>query len=95
MHTKTSILFSAVSMLVAGTGSLAQDTNSDNDANERSPVCLTHMISDATGDCRNAFMQAFSALSRKCGNGKTLNVADIRYINEYMSACDCSNECRQ
>ena len=95
MHTKISILFSAVFMIAAGTASLAQDTISDDAANEQSPVCMTHMISDATGDCRNAFMQAFSALSRKCGNGKTLNEADIRYINEYMSACDCSNECRQ
>jgi len=29
---------SAVFMLVTGTGSLAQDTNSDDDANEQSPV---------------------------------------------------------
>jgi len=95
MYTKISILFSAVFMLVAGTCSLAQGTISDDVTNEQSQVCLTHMISDATGDCRNAFMQAFSALSRKCGNGKTLNEADIRYLNEYMSACGCSSECRQ
>ena len=96
MHTKISILFSAVFMIVTGTGSLAQDTISDDDADEQSPVCLTHMISDATGDCRNAFMQAFITLSRKCGNGdKTLNEASIRHVNEYMSACDCSSECRQ
>ena len=95
MHTKISILFSAVLMLAAGTGSLAQDAISDDDTKEQSAVCLTHMISDAKGECRNAFMQAFSTLSRKCGNGKTLNEADIRYMNEYMSACGCSNECRQ
>ena len=96
MHTKISILFSAVFMLVTGTGSLAQDTNSDDDANEQSPVCLTHKISDATGDCRIAFMQAFGALSQKCGNGgKTLNEASIHHVNEYISACGCSSECRQ
>ena len=89
------ILFSAVFMLATGTGSLAQDAITGDDANEQSPVCLTHMISDATGECRNAFMQAFSTLSRKCGKGKTLNEADIRHMNEYMSACGCSNECRQ
>jgi len=95
MHTKISILFSAILMLGTGTGSLAQDTIIDDAANEQSPACLTHMISDATGECRNAFMQAFSALSRKCGSGKTLSEADIRYMNEYMSKCGCSNECRQ
>jgi len=96
MHTRISILFSAVFMLVTGTGSLAQDTIKDDDANEQSPVCLTHMISDATGDCRNAFMQAFAPLSRICGGGdKTLNEASIHIVNEYMSACGCSNECRQ
>ena len=95
MYTKISILSSAILMLGTGTGSLAQDTISDDAANEQSPVCLTHMISDATGECRNAFMQAFSALSRKCGNRKTLSEADIRYMNEYMSKCGCSNECRQ
>jgi len=95
MLTKIFILFSAVLILVTGTGSLAQDTISDDDADDQSPVCLTHMISDATGECRSAFMQAFSALSRKCGNGKTPNEADIRYLNKYMSACGCSNECRQ
>ena len=95
MHIRISIIFSAVFMIAAGTASLAQDTISDDAANDQSPVCTTHMISDATGECRNAFMQAFSALSRKCGNGKTLNEADIRYMNEYMSACNCSNECRQ
>jgi hypothetical protein len=94
MHTKISILLSAVLMIVAGTGSLAQDAISD-DADEQSPVCLTHMISDATGDCRSAFMQAFGALSQKCGNGsKILNEASIRHVNEYMSACGCSSECR-
>ena len=95
MHTKISILFSAVFMIVTATGSLAQDTISEDGANEQSPVCLTHMISDATGACRNAFMQAFGALSQKCGNGKTLNEENIRYMNEYMSACGCSSECRQ
>jgi len=96
MHTKISILLPAVFMLVTGTGSTAQDTTSYDDANEQSPVCLTHRISDATGDCRTAFMQAFNPLSRKCGNGdKTLNETSIRYVNEYMSACGCSNECRQ
>ena len=96
MHTGISILFSAIFMIVMATGSLAQDTISDDDANEQSPVCLTHMISDATGDCRAAFMQAFSTLSQKCGNGdKTLNEARIRSVNEYMSACGCSSECRQ
>ena len=95
MHTKISILFSAVFIMVTGTSSLAQNTISDDDANEQSPVCLTHKISDATGVCRNAFMQAFGALSQKCGSGKTLNEAGIRYVNEYMSACGCSSECRQ
>ena len=96
MHTRTSILFSAVFMTVMATASSAQDTVSPDDANEQSPVCLTHMISDATGDCRNAFMQAFSALAQKCGNGgKTLNEASIRSVNEYMSVCGCSSECRQ
>jgi hypothetical protein len=95
MHTKKSILFSAVFMVVTGTGSLAQDTISDDDADEQSPACLTHKISDATGDCRIAFMQAFSALSQKCGSGKTLNETSIRHVNEYMSACGCSSECRQ
>ena len=96
MHTRISILFSAVFMIVMATGSSAQDTISDADANEQSPVCLTHMVSDATGDCRSAFMQAFGALSQKCGNSsKTLNEASIRSVNEYMSACGCSSECRQ
>jgi len=95
MNTRISILFSAILMLVTGTGSFAQDTINDDVANDQSPICLSHMISDATGECRNAFMQAFGSLSRKCGNGKTLNEADIRYINEYMSVCGCSNECRQ
>jgi hypothetical protein len=96
MHTRISILFSAVFMTVMATGSSAQDTVSDDGANEQSPVCLTHMISDATGDCRIAFMQAFSTLAKKCGNGgKTLNEASIRSVNEYMSACGCSSECRQ
>ena len=96
MHTRISILFSAVFMMVAVTGSLAQDTRSDNDANEQSRVCFTHMISDATGDCRNAFMQAFGTLSQKCGsNDKTLNAVSIRHLHEYMSACGCSSECRQ
>jgi hypothetical protein len=96
MHIRVSILFSAVFMIVTGTGSLAQDAISDDGANKQSPVCLTHRISDATGDCRAAFMQAFSALSQKCGNDdKTLNEASIRYVNEYMSACGCSSECRQ
>ena len=58
-------------------------------------LCLTHMISDATGACRNAFMQAFGALSQKCGSDKTLNEASIHSVNEYMSACDCSSECRR
>jgi hypothetical protein len=96
MHTKISTLLSAVFMLVTGTGSLAQDTIKDDDANEQSPVCLTHMISDATGDCRAAFMQAFSPLSRICGSGdKTPNEASIRYVKEYMSTCGCSSECRK
>jgi hypothetical protein len=95
MHTMKSTLISAVLIIVTATGSLAQDTVSDDVANQQSPVCLTHMISDATGDCRNAFMQAFSTLSQKCGSGKTLNEASIRYVNEYMSACGCSSECRQ
>jgi hypothetical protein len=96
MHTWISILFSAVFMMVTGTGSFAQDTSSDNDANEQSPVCFTHMISDATGDCRNAFMQAFGTLSRKCGNNdQTINDVSLRHLNEYMSACGCSSECRR
>jgi hypothetical protein len=96
MHTRISIFFSAVFMLVTGTVSLAQDTIKDDDANEQSPVCLTHMISDATGDCRAAFMQAFSPLSRICGSGdKTLNEASIRHVKEYMSMCGCSTQCRQ
>ena len=96
MHIRISILFSAVLIIATGTGSLAQDAISDDDAKEQSPVCLTHRISDATGDCRAAFMQAFSTLSQKCGNGtRTLNEASIRYVNEYMSACGCSSECRQ
>ena len=95
MHTKIFILFSAVLMLVMTTGSSAQDTIIDDKASEQSPVCLTHMISDATGACRNAFMQAFGALAQKCGNDKPLNEASIRSVNEYMSACGCSNECRQ
>jgi len=95
MHTKISILFSAIFMSVTATSSLAQDTISDDNVNEQSPVCLTHMISDATGDCRSAFMQAFGALSQKCGNNKTLNEVSIRHVNEYMSACGCSSECRQ
>jgi hypothetical protein len=96
MHTRISILFSAVFMITTGTASLAQNAISDADANEQSPICLTHMISSATGDCRNAFMQAFSTLSRICGNGdKALDEASIRYVNEYMSTCGCSSECRQ
>ena len=95
MHTRLCILFSAVFMLVTGTGSFAQDPVSKDDANEQSPVCLTHMINDATGECRNAFMQAYGPLSQKCGKGKTLNEASLRIVNEYMSACGCSNECRQ
>ena len=47
-------------------------------------------------NCRNAFMQAFSALAQKCGDGgKTLSEASIRSVNEYMSVCGCSSECRQ
>ena len=38
MHTKISILFSAVFMIVTATGSLAQDTVSEDGANEQSPV---------------------------------------------------------
>ena len=96
MHTRTAILFSAVFITVMATGSSAQDPGRDEDANKQSPVCLTHMISAATGDCRNAFMQAFSALAQKCGSGgKPLNEASIRAVNEYMSACGCSSECRQ
>jgi hypothetical protein len=96
MHTRISILFAAVFIIVTATGSLAQDTISEDGANEQSPVCLTHMINDARGDCRNAFMQAFGPLSRKCGSDdKTLNEASTRYVNEYMSACGCSSECRQ
>ena len=96
MHPRISILFSAVFMMVAGTGSFAQDTSSDNDANKQSPVCFTHMISDATGACRNAFMQAFGTLSRKCGNNdQTINEESLRHLNEYMSACGCSSECRR
>jgi hypothetical protein len=92
---RISILFSAVFMIVTGTGSLAQNTITDDDANEQSPVCLTHKISDAPGHCRIAFMQAFNTLSQKGGNGKALNKASNRYVNEYMSACGCSSECRQ
>ncbi len=94
MRPMISILFSAVFMTVT-TGSLAQDTISDVRANDLSPVCLTHRISDAKGDCRDAFMRAYSALSQKCGSDKTLNEAGIGSVNEYMSVCGCSNECRQ
>jgi hypothetical protein len=95
LHTRTAILFSAIFMTVMATGSSAQDPGSDEDANKQSRVCLTHMISDATGDCRSAFMQAFTALAQKCGNDKALNEASIRSVNAYMSACGCSSECRQ
>jgi hypothetical protein len=96
MHPRTAILFSAVLMMVTGTGSFAQDTSSDNDANKQSPVCFTHMISDATGACRNAFMHAFGTLSRKCGNNdQTINAVSLRHLHEYMSACGCSSECRR
>ena len=95
MHTRISILFSAVLMLVMTTGSSAQGTVIDNKASKQSRVCLTHMIRDAKGSCRNAFMQAFSALSQKCGNNKALNEVSIGHVNEYMSVCGCSNECRQ
>jgi len=96
MRTRIAILFSAVLMIVTGTNSLAQDTIRNGDAVRQSQVCLTHMISDATGDCRLAFMQAFSSLAQKCGNsGKTLNETSILHVKEYMSACGCSSECRQ
>ncbi len=94
MHPIISILFSAIFMLVT-TGSLAQDTVGDVHANKQSPICLTHRINDATGDCRNVFMQAFSALSQKCGSNKTLDEVSAGYVNEYMSVCGCSSECRQ
>ena len=96
MHTRIPIMLSAACMILTGTGSFAQDSVRVDAAHKQSPVCLTHMISDATGDCRSAFMQAFSPLSRICGNGdRTLNEASMLYVKEYMSTCGCSSECRQ
>ncbi len=101
MRTVTSILFSAVFLVVTTTGSLAQTAIGPTEmcpkapvlqcAREQSAVCLSHKTKDAKGDCRVPFQRAASSLGRIC-KGRTIPKAGECYLRTYRCACGCSRK---